>query len=160
MNRYAGLYCNDTETGTKSPVITKRNSNSPESENVKAWGGTVVLSLLSEKPDTYQISLIEATNPDVLKAVYGEDNVTVDSETGDITVVATAADPEERVWVFDMILRDKVKRVVLPDAKLSELGDIEYKDDDVIKYPCTFTCLPDNQARTHYEYIATIPESD
>lgn len=129
------------------------NSNSPESEDIKAWSGTVVLSLVTEKPDTYTIKLIESTNPDVLKAVYGTDNVDVDEVTGDITVRANADDPEEGAWVFDMELRHTYKRVVLPDAKISEVGDIVYKDDEVVGYEITLTALPDESGNTHYEYI-------
>jgi hypothetical protein len=132
------------------------NGNSPESEDIKAWGGTVVMSLTTEKPDTYTIKLIESTNPDVLKAVYGDDNVEVDETSGDITVKANAADAEDASWVFDMILRNKYKRVVLPDAKISEIGDIVYKDDEVVGYEITLTALPDASNNTHYEYYHTI----
>lgn len=128
------------------------NSNSPESEDIKAWGGTVVLSLTTEKPDKFTVKLIEATNPDVLETVYGSGNVTVDEQTGDFTVAANAEDADEFAWVFDMELRKTYKRVVLPQAKISEIGDIVYKDDEVVGYEVTLTALPDTSGNTHYEY--------
>lgn len=128
------------------------NSNSPESDNVKAWGGKNVLALQTDKPDTFQFKLIEVLNPNVLKAVYGDDNVTGTLSTG-ITVKANADEPEEACWVVEMVMRDgAVTRKVLPDAKVTELGDIVYKDDEVTGYEVTLLAMPDATGQTHYEY--------
>lgn len=130
------------------------NANSPESDTVKAWGGDDVLNLQTEKSDTFAFKLIEVLNVDVLKAVYGEDNVTGTLATG-IHVSATNAEVEESVYVVDMIMRNGVlKRIVIPDAKLSELGDIVYKDDEAAGYEMTLLAMPVNGS-THDEYIQT-----
>lgn len=130
------------------------NSNSPETEKIRAWGGQVVLIVSSEKPDTFQLTFLESLNSNVLQSVYGAENVTVGN--GTISVKANAAELENYVYVIDFAMRDgALKRTVIPVGALSELGDIVYKDDEAVGYEVTLDCLPDAQGNTHYEYIST-----
>jgi hypothetical protein len=129
------------------------NSDSRDSESVKAWGGDTVLNVLTSREDTFRFTLIESLNMDVLKMVYGDDNVFGDKESG-ITIKANSNCDTEAVYVIDMILKDDVvKRIVIPDARVSEVGDISYKDAEATGYETTLTCMPDSDGNTHYEYI-------
>lgn len=130
------------------------NSNSPENDDVKAWGGDTVLSVQKSKDDTFKFTLIEVLDINVMKAVYGSDNVSQDSTTNQITITANSDEAEYGSWVIDMILKGGVaKRIVIPDAKITEVGDIVYADDDAVGYEITLTCVPDASGNTHYEYI-------
>lgn len=129
------------------------NSNSPESDTGKAWGGDIVITYQTEKSDTFQFTLIGSKDVDVLEAVYGAANVTGTLSTG-ITVTANATEAEEHVWVFEMVMRDNTyKRIVVPAGKVTEVGDITYTDQDIVGYELTVQAFPDSSNNTHYEYI-------
>ena len=129
------------------------NSNSPETEAIHAWGGDAVLQVLTSKDDTFAFTLIEAMNLDVLKTVYGDSNVIGTLATG-ITITANAAAPEAASYVIDMIYNGShLKRVVIPSAYVTEVGDITYVDGEAVGYETTLACTPDEDGNTHYEYI-------
>lgn len=130
------------------------NANSPTAEKIKDWGGRVVLVVSSERPDTFKIKFIEATNSNVLETVYGADNVTVDAANRKITVAANADALSEYAYVIDMALRDGgMKRIVIPDGMLSNVADIVYKSNEAIGYETTLDALPDGSGNNHYEYF-------
>ena len=133
------------------------NENSPESENIKAWGGDIVLTTQTEKNDTFAYTLIEALNVDALKSVYGDDNVSGTLADG-ITIRANSTEPEAAAYVVDTVMKGGVKkRIVIPNAKLSELSEITYKDDEAVGYGVTIMAMPGGFAAgdndTHKEYI-------
>ena len=127
-----------------------------DSDTEYDWAGVPVNQTFSNLTDTYKLKLLEILNPEVLKAVYGDDAVTGTSATADggIKVAAGAHTPESRVWVFDMILKGNVlKRIVIPDGVVTEIGDTTYKGDESSGYELTISANDDGNGKTHYEYM-------
>lgn len=130
------------------------NSNSPTAETGKAWGGTVVIAYQEDRPDTFKLTLIEHLNIDAMKTVYGSANVSGATLAAGVSISVNNAEAEEGVWVFDMSLRGGVaKRIVVPSGIVTELGDIQYVDNDTVGYEITVLAMPDSSGNTHYEYI-------
>ena len=128
------------------------NTNSPDTETIKAWGGQTVLVVVNEKSDTFKMKLLESLNSNVLETVYGQANVSVNGTN--ISVTANASALDDYAYVIDMLMKGgALKRVVIPVGALSEVGDIIYKDNEAVGYEITLNCLPDSSGNNHYEYI-------
>ncbi|HEM4048059.1 phage tail protein [Streptococcus suis] len=129
------------------------NEDTRETEELKAWGGDVVDISQTGKSDKFKYTLIEVLNVDVLKEVYGPDNVTGDLASG-IKIEVNSKELPDHPLVVDMLLKNGAKkRIVIPNAKVLEVGEITYADNDLVGYETTIQALPDSKGNTHYEYI-------
>lgn len=127
------------------------NSNTADVSEITAWGGDVVANGQTTKPDTFAATFIEQS-VELLKAVYGDDNVTGTFDAG-VTVKATSAEAKKYAWVVEMVMTEGIKRIVIPEGKITEVGDIVYSDSDVVGYETTISAYPDASGVTHYEYM-------
>ena len=129
------------------------NATERDSEDIKDLNGDTVLTVQTSHGETWQATFIESLNINVLKMVYGDENVTETS--GAISITADGKEPAEKAFVFEMIMQNgKAKRIVIPRGKVSELGDIVYRASEAIGYDVTISALPDASGAKHHEYIA------
>lgn len=134
-----------------------KNNGERSVNKIKAWGGDIVTTVQTEKTDSFTVTFIESLNGNVLKMVYGKDNVSGSLAEG-LTVLANSSELDEWVMVIDMVLAGGtvVKRLVIPKAKVDSVSEITYEDENVIGYQCEITALPDASGNTHYEYFKSM----
>lgn len=131
------------------------NSLDMDTETVTAWGGDTVLTVATSRNETFTWTFIESLSVDVLREVYGQDNVTAEDEN--LVVIHNNSELPQRLYVFEILLTGgKVKRIVVPNGKITEIGDVQYVDGEPIGYEVTLSCSPDAAGNTVYEYIAEI----
>ena len=130
------------------------NAPSIESEEIKAWGGDTVANPQTGKTDSFQMTMIESLNVGALKTYFGDSNVTGTSLQTGIQIQCNAKELEAAAWVIDMVATGNIPhRIVIPNAKPSELEDITYVDNEATGLGMTLAALPDEEGNTHYEYI-------
>lgn len=106
----------------------------------KDMGGRTVKILQTDYSHSFTFVLLESLNADVLKAIYGEANVTVTPANGShgtqVTVRKTSKKLPHASWVFDTIdseLGAKYRNVV-GDGQIISVGDITLASSDTIEY--------------------------
>lgn len=130
------------------------NSYERSSEDIREMGGSIVLTVQTETSDKFSFTLIDALDPDALKAAFGDTKVSGTLAAG-IAVTVDGSEPEEAVWVLETIMRDgALQRIVIPDGKVSEMEEIAYRRNEAVGYGLTITALLDETAGfNHKTYI-------
>lgn len=122
-----------------------------DSENVKAWGGDTVLTTQTDYSEKYKCTLIETLDENVKKLVYGSGNVSGTLATG-ITAISNSTELTAMEFVIDMVQNGNLVRKVIPNGKITEIGEISYTDSEAVGYEITITALPDASNNVAYEY--------
>lgn len=126
-------------------------SNKSAKDVVKAWGGDIVLTNQTDKGYSFKFTLIEHLNEDVLKTVYGEKNVK--STENQIEVDATGDTEGTSAWVIERVTKDgKADRIVIPEADITEVGEVNFNDTNAVSYPLTITSIS-KIGKYYKEYI-------
>lgn len=135
--------------------VTETNERS--SDKVRAWGGSTVKVVQSEHNVTYQFTFLETLNANVLKAVYGEDNVETTPATASKgtlhAVKVNGATLPHMPFAFEVKDGDAKIRIYVPDGQITEVGDITYSDTEVIGYQVTVEAFDDADGNKAYKYL-------
>jgi len=128
-----------------------------QTNKIKAWGGDVVKVVQTDFSVTYQFTFYESANAEVLKAVHGDDNVSVtaaDETHGNQTAITINSEELPKVpWVFEIKDGDSKIRIFVPLGQITTVGDITYSDEDVVGYQVTVEAFPDADGNQAYKYL-------
>jgi hypothetical protein len=120
-----------------------------------AWGGTLITSLQQHYATTFTFKLYQVLDPDVLKAVHSDGNVTVTAATptaGTITKVSMNATLNmNSVWAIDSFYQTAMLRFALPNARVTQVGNYVLTHKTLAVYPVTLEAFPDSNGNLVYQ---------
>jgi len=114
--------------------------NDRKTDNKRSFGGKVVKVLQSEFNASIEVTLLESTNAEVLKTVFGSSNVTVTPATSEHGVQVTVKKNSKRLphlaWVIDTTDSElnAFYRNYIADGKVTTVSDIKIAHTDTIEY--------------------------
>lgn len=126
-------------------------------EKIKAWGGSTVKIVRQEHSVSYSWTFLESGNAEVLKAIYGADNVIITPATVDhgaqIEVRETGQMLPRESWLMEMKDGDTAIREYVPDGQLAVSGDVQFVHSNVISYTVTLEAFPDANGVKSYTWM-------
>lgn len=135
--------------------VTETNERS--TDRIRAWGGDTVKVVQTEHNVTYQFTFLETLNADVLKAVYGEDNVTTTASTASTgtlhEVAINASALPHKSYVFEVKDGSAKIRIYVPDGQITEVGEVTYSDSEVVGYQVTVEAFADELGNKAYKFL-------
>lgn len=134
--------------------VTKTENR--DSDTIQAGGGDTIAAIQKSYGVEWKFKLAELLNSVAQTAIYGASNVTATAATSTsgakLAVKGTSATAPHNVWVFEITDGVKKIRIVVPDAQVSDVGDVTFKDDDIAANDVTLTSFPDSTGGYFYQY--------
>lgn len=134
--------------------VTKTENR--DSDTIQAWGGDTIAAIQKAYGVEWKFKLAELLSSVAQTAIYGASNVVATpagaSAGAKLTVKGTSATPPHNAWVFEITDGIKKVRIVVPDAQISDVGDVTFKDDDIAANDITLTSFPDANGVYFYIY--------
>jgi hypothetical protein len=124
----------------------------------KNFGGATVKILQTDYVHTFKFVLLESLNADVLKAVYGEANVTITAANGTHgTQVEVHKNPRKLpklTWVIDTTDSelDAFYRNFIPVGQIITVSDVVIVHTDTIEYEVELEAFADDTGNHVYTY--------
>ena len=115
--------------------------------DIKAWqNGDTVRKVQTSHDVTFQLVMLETTAQS-LKIYYADKTATAKA------VKVTGAPSPRNVVVIDVLDEKNTIRIVLPDAQVTERGEIVYQNEEATGYDITMTAYPDSNGVKAYIYL-------
>lgn len=125
-----------------------------ETTELKDMGGDVVAIWDDTHSVSYKLTPMEFTAA-VLEEILGSANVTLDNDSALQSAILNSDMLPNRMFVFDMRLSDtSLMRIVVPNGKITAIGDMTYKKGQPMMREITIVALPDSSGNKAYEYFA------
>ena len=129
-------------------------SESSNNDAKRAWEGlTEVYNVKTEYSEQISFTPIEC-NAEVAKLMWGEDAVTVDSQTGALTIQHHGETMEPVECVIETVPRSGIVNRRVATIQLTERDTQTLNGSDLDGRALTFNCLADDNGVTLTEFIA------
>ena len=126
-------------------------------EKIKAWGGDTVKFVRQEHSVSYSFIFLESGNADVLKAIYGAENVIITPPTstkgGLIEVRTTSQMTPRAMFTLEMKDAPATIREFIPVGQLTVSGEVNFVHSNVISYQVVIEAFPDEDGVKSYSWI-------
>jgi hypothetical protein len=124
---------------------------------IKDWNADIIAQLQTEHSVRFQLTLYGAWDEDVLTEIFAAENLTVTPATTSsgklITITETGSVLPNRVWIFDMKTADKKLRIVLPNAKVTEVNERAFVAGELAGFQVTVEAFKDDAGVKAYRYL-------
>lgn len=124
-------------------------ANERDTEKVKAWGGDTIRVLQNEHTQTFTFSFYELGNPEVLKLIYGDDNVTV-GDDGAVEITQNSKVLPHKSFCIEVLDGDKKIRKFIPDGQITETGELQMTHSAVMGIEATVEAFADSKGNKVY----------
>lgn len=129
------------------------HSHSANNTNFADLNGDTIETASSEQERTMALRFAEM-NEIALKEQYGDDNVTVDGQTGLITFIGNNKKMPHKSVVLELVLKDERKwRRVFPDCAVTEWSDQTDVSTALAGGGVTYTKYADASGNFEYNYL-------
>lgn len=124
----------------------------------KNFGGKTVKILQTDYTHTFKFTFLESLRADVLKAVYGEDNVTVTAATAlhgtQVEIKKNAKKLPKKTWIIDTTDSEleAFYRSYIPEGQIMTLSDVKVVHTDTIEYEVELEAFQDASGNHVYTY--------
>ena len=134
-----------------------KRSISKSFEQIRDWNGDEVKRIKTETSVEVEFGLLEAANPQAIKAAFANADVTVTPPSASagtrVAVAFSGEDPAPGVFVFELKDGPHVRRFVCPNAQIvTEDFEQEMTSSGAITIPVTLTLFKDSAGKFFYEY--------
>lgn len=109
----------------------------------KAFGGDVVKVTQDDYQETFKVSFLESSDPDVLRTVFGNTNVTTNLTSGHRKTTVRHNDSQlpRSCFVIRVIQDQKTRLWVIPEGQVTEVADVKIDHKDLTMYDVTIDCF-------------------